>query len=443
MIRELTYTQFTVDFHQNVGPGRIPLSGTIEVSHRCPLACLHCYNNLPMNDRAARDGEMTTAEHKRLVDQIVDEGGLWLLYTGGEIFARPDFLEIYRHAKSRGMMVTLFTNGTMITPKIADVLAEYRPFGIEITLYGATRETYERMTRLPGSFDRCHRGIELLLERKLPLGLKTVVTTHTLPEVLEMRSFAKERGLDFVYDPMINPRTDCSQSPLEVRLSPHEVVAMDILDPERETEWRRFNSVFAAEKAKPRPVADELYTCGGGMNSYAIDPAGKMTICVLSHKDEYDVRAGSFREGWNHFLAGVRRRKITRPTKCTECKLIAMCGMCPANGELENGDPEKPVDYLCHISHLRTLAMDEKVPPHGPCEYCPGGARHAELVESLAHLRRTVTAGGSQALWDGRLRLASLPPPEPESGCGSGGCSGCGVSNLKLNLTPRSTVNDH
>ena len=56
----------------------------------------------------------------------------------------------------------------MITPKVADCLAEWRPFAIEITLYGRTRETYERITGVPGSYDRCMRGIRLLLDRGLP-----------------------------------------------------------------------------------------------------------------------------------------------------------------------------------------------------------------------------------------------------------------------------------
>ena len=142
------------------------------------------------------------------------------------IFARKDFLDIYTEAKKRGFLITLFTNGTMITPRIADHLAEYRPFAIEITLYGATRETYETLTQIPGSFDRCMKGIRLLQERSLPLKLKTVPTTINFHEVFEMKRFAEQDlGVEFKFDPLLNPRTDCSQSPLAVRLSPEQVSA--------------------------------------------------------------------------------------------------------------------------------------------------------------------------------------------------------------------------
>ena len=134
--------------------------------------------------------ELSTDELRRIIDEIADAGCLWLLFTGGEIFARKDFLEIYTHAKQRGLLISLFTNGTQVTPAIADYLAVWRPFAIEITLYGRTRETYERLTGVPGSFDRCMRGIRLLKERGLPLKLKSVAVTinrHETPRHAALR----------------------------------------------------------------------------------------------------------------------------------------------------------------------------------------------------------------------------------------------------------------
>ena len=112
-----------------------------------------------------------------MIDEIAAAGCLWLLYTGGEVFLRPDFLDIYTRAKGQGLLITLFTNATLITPEIADVLAARPPFSIEVTVYGRSREVYERVTRVPGSYDRCLKGIERLRERGLPLKLKTMALT--------------------------------------------------------------------------------------------------------------------------------------------------------------------------------------------------------------------------------------------------------------------------
>src|SRR6266852_8678195 len=182
-MNSVSYGEFSLSLHNHFAEKRTPLEVSLEVTRRCPLECLHCYNNLPMGDLSARNRELSTVEHFKLLDELAELGCLWILYTGGEIFARKDFLEIYTQAKKKGFLITLFTNGTMITPKIADYLAEWRPFAIEITLYGATRETYEALTGIQGSYERCLRGIEVLRSRKITLKLKTVATTINKHEV--------------------------------------------------------------------------------------------------------------------------------------------------------------------------------------------------------------------------------------------------------------------
>jgi len=411
-MQTLSYTEFSRRVHQEVNALRIPVNGTIELTNRCPLVCSHCYNNLPMNDVAARRAELSTDEHRRVIDEIAGLGCLWLLYSGGEIFARRDFFEIYEHAKRSGLLVTLFTNGILIDERMADRLADLPPFAIEITLYGNTRETYERLTRIPGSYDRCMRGIDLLLERKLPLALKTVAVSVNRHEVFDMKAFADNLGVEFKFDAMINPRIDCSSAPLAVRLSPEELVEMDLRDATRVAEWRRL-----AEDFQPIPVSQgetkSLYDCGGGVNSFAIDPYGNLTICVLSHFDKFNLRDGSFAEGWDFLTNNIRAKKTTRPSKCTACSLKSVCGMCPANGELEHGDAEAPVDFLCHTAHLRAAAFEIDLAPHGDCEYCNGGEREDVIRAEVARLHAGAPAAPISAL-------------SAASSCGTNtGCSSC------------------
>jgi radical SAM protein with 4Fe4S-binding SPASM domain len=419
MIETQTYSDFSRVVHEEVNPHRIPVNGTIEITNRCPLECAHCYNNLPMSDAGARRRELTTAEHKRVLDELADLGCLWLCYTGGEIFARADFLEIYRYAKEKGFFLTLFTNGTLITEHVADVLAAYPPFAIEITLYGRTKATYESLTGIPGSFERCLRGIRLLLERGLPLKLKTVALTINKHEIRSMQQFAAELGVEFKFDPMINPRIDCSSSPLAVRLTPADVVGLDLDDPERVSEWRR----LAIDCAPPLPTDGEarlLYECGGGVNSFAIDPYGDMTICVLSHRDKYNVRDGSIQDGWDHFLYGVRSKRTQRITKCTTCALKSLCGSCAATNELENdGDPEAPVDFLCRTAHLRAEVFEVDVPSHGDCEYCPDGSHRSDIEALLEQVHSRHSRELAAAI--------VAPVTAAASQCGSGGCGSCHV----------------
>jgi len=416
---QLSYGEFSADLHQRQAGERVPLQVSIEVTRRCPLECLHCYNNLPMDDMGARRRELTKEEHFRILDELVEMGCFWILFTGGEIFARKDFLEIYTYAKKKGFLITLFTNGTIMNEEIADYLAEWPPFAIEITLYGRTRETYEALTGIPGSYDRCLRGIRLLKERNLPLKLKTVATSINKHEVTSMRRFAEEElGVDFKMDGQVNPRIDCSQSPLAVRLTPEEVVALDMSSPKAVSEYR----VLARRDLESGPASDvdTMYVCGGGMSGFAINAYGEVGICVISQQETFSVRESGLRQVWEGALLNLRTRKRTRLTKCSTCRIHSLCGMCPANGELENGDRESPVEFLCHVAHLRAASIGVEVPAHGDCEFCAGGSEYDAMLESA---RRIASKEIDVESWAGPGQVFSILN---NSHVTAGGCGNCG-----------------
>ncbi len=225
---------------QRTGDHRVPWLISLELTERCNLRCVHCYVNRPAGDDEVRRKEMTLAEWQGILDQVADAGTLWLLVTGGEPLLRPDFPDFYRYAKGKGLHVILFTNGTLLTPELADLLAEYPPWEIEITLYGATAEIYERVTGVPGSYDRCRRGIDLLLERGLALNLKTMALTLNVHELPAMQRMADDLGVRFRWDPAVHSRLDGDHRPLACRLSPEEIVALERQDPKRMQQWQEY-----------------------------------------------------------------------------------------------------------------------------------------------------------------------------------------------------------
>jgi len=347
-IPEINYGQFSKRIYGKILAKRIPINGSIELTFRCNLRCAHCYSNLPLNDKDALEKELKTEEIFDILDQIAEAGCLWLLITGGEPLVREDFLDIYTYAKKKGFIVTLFTNGTLLTPPIADYLAEWPPFSVEITLYGITRETYERVTRVSDSFERCIKGINLLLEHRIPLKLKTMVMTLNRDELWQIKEYAEGLGVKFRFDPILNPRLDSSKSPCSLRLSPEEVVELDLADEKRLKGWQEF-----CEKFWGSSKSNYLYNCGAGIFSFHIDPYAQMSVCEMSRFQNYDLRHGSFNKGWHHSIPHCLTLKAKSNYQCGQCELISLCGQCPGWAYLETGDPEKPVEYLCQIAHLR------------------------------------------------------------------------------------------
>ena len=349
-IEEKTGKEFGEPFGLKAIRSRIPVSGSIELTFRCNLRCRHCY----IADRKDKK-ELTQSEVIDIFQQLVEEGCLWLLITGGEPLVRDDFSDIYVRAKKMGLMVTIFTNGTLLNEELADIFSDYPPSDIEITLYGRTKETYERVTRVPGSFERCLKGIELLRKRELRLSLKTMVMTLNREELKEMKDFAHSLGLGFRFDAELNPRLDGYKGPCQLRLSPEEVVRLDSEDEDRLKELKKFY-----DESLESSGFEKLYICSAAKTYFHIDPSGNLSPCLMARHPAYALKAISFRKAWNNLVVDLEKKKPGLDYKCGNCNLFSLCGQCPGWAEIENEDEEKPIDYLCKITHQRAKFLEAR-----------------------------------------------------------------------------------
>jgi radical SAM protein with 4Fe4S-binding SPASM domain len=348
------YGVFSKTLYESIKGKRIPISGSIEITMRCNLRCQHCY--IPFSKRKGiSQRELTVAEFRRLFAEIADAGCLWLLITGGEPLLRPDFLEIYDTAKKMGFIITLFTNGTLITESIINHLAEFRPFSIEISLYGYSQETYENVTGIPGSFNRCMRGIELVLNRGLPLKIKSPLILANKHEIHKTKQFVENLGLDFRFDPVINAGLDGNIGPTTSRLKPEEIVNIQGSYPEFITDWNDNiqKSTLQLKKSK------NYYVCNAGKLGFHIDSYGKMYLCMVDRRVGFDLRKGSFIEGWEDFFPKLLNLEYHQDIECIGCELRSVCAQCPAMAYLETGDPEKIVPFLCELAHKKYFAFSK------------------------------------------------------------------------------------
>lgn len=353
-IIEQDYKKFSRLIHSRSIESRIPISGSLEVTERCNLRCQHCY--IPLEKRTESDKpELTLQEIKHILDELAKAGCLWLLLTGGEPFQRPDFIEIYDYAKKKGFLVSIFTNGTLITPEIADYLSIWRPFSIEISLYGFTAKTYERVTGIAGSHTRCLRGIQLLKERNIPLKLKTMVMTLNKHELTAMHEFSRQLGIEFRFDPIINSGLDGSQKPIALRLIPEEIVKLERDDPDRSARWTTYYQNLSATKQDSR----QLYICSAGENSFHINSYGNLCLCQIVQQSGYNLRQGGFQEGWDFYLKSLRQQNYSEKYACRACELRSVCAQCPGVNFLETGSYEQYSPFICEIAHLRKQVFSQ------------------------------------------------------------------------------------
>jgi len=330
---------------------RIPLNGSIAMTHRCHLRCVHCYLG---GERQARpgEGEQDAAFWRSVIDQVADAGCLNLLITGGEPLLRPDFAELYARAGERGMLVTVFTNATLVDEEVVDLFGRFSPDLVEVTLYGATAEVYEQVTGVRGSYRRCLDGVDALLRRGIRVGLKTVVLQRNRHEVAAMRRMASERGVSFRIDAAVFPCRDGCTSPLDQRISPEDAVALEMEDAKLVLDTV---SYFRAKRGLP--PEDRLFTCLAGLTSFHVDPAGTLLPCLMVQTHGFDLRRGGFQAGWDGILSRFREQEIRPGYECHRCEKRFLCGTCPAQAGMETGSPHRKAEYVCQLGEARLRAI--------------------------------------------------------------------------------------
>jgi radical SAM protein with 4Fe4S-binding SPASM domain len=355
----LSADEFGVEFDSMIKSSRIPILVHFELTYRCNFDCVHCFVVQP-----SAHGELSTQEVKETLDQLAELGTLYLTLSGGEVLTRPDFEEIWIHAKTLGFMITLFTNGAMLKERFLKLFEEYPPSRFEITIYGADEDTYQAVTRRKNMHGLVFAAIDRLLAAGVKVILKAIAINLNVADIDAIRAEVVKRGCgeDFRFDAQIVRRLDCKRGPEEYRISADEVVASDRNEESRAADFRR---LYERSKALG-PPGDRLFRCNAGKIELTIDPFGKVTTCVLYRQQSADLRTQRLREVWEETIPAIVGQRVTRATRCRTCDKVALCASCTGSNALETGDPEEPSDYHCEITHARVRAFCADLEPKLP-----------------------------------------------------------------------------
>ena len=337
-------TEFLSSFNQKVYSWRIPINGGMDLAERCNLDCVHCYIKKPAG--AAKD--LPAKKIKAILDEVSSAGCLFFLMTGGEPLLRKDFADIYVHAVKLGMLVTVFSNGTLIDAETAKLFQKWSPQNIEISIYGATAKTHDKITKVSGSFKKTIRGVEQLLNRNVSVSLKTMLMTGNQDEFEGMLRLSKKLGVKFRMDAELFPRFDGNRKPLDFRVPPEMAVAKEMMIPGRLQAWKKYFS-----RMKHAPAGNKLYECAAGQSYFHINSRGILMPCLMTTDVGYDLKKGSFMHGWNKVIGGKFNKTPSLGFACRKCRNRIACDSCPSFFLLENGDKTIYSKYMCSMAEGR------------------------------------------------------------------------------------------
>ena len=155
-------SKLTEYLHTKAAWAGIPLNGTFELTPCCNMACKMCYVRMTKQQQEQIAPLRTAGEWLALAEEAKKQGMVYLLLTGGEPFLRPDFHEILSGLNKMGLFVSINSNGTLIDEEVISWLKQAPPTRVNVTLYGASDATYERLCGNPKGYTQAVRGIRLL-----------------------------------------------------------------------------------------------------------------------------------------------------------------------------------------------------------------------------------------------------------------------------------------
>lgn len=330
----------------------IPLHGTLALTHRCNLRCVHCYV-LPNAQSPA--AELSTDDWLALGREAADAGCFSILLTGGEPLLRSDFAAIYLGLRRLGIHVMLFTNATRVDEAVIATLRAAPPRLIEVTVYGATPETYERVTGRAEGHGEAMRGIARLRAAGLPVRLKTVLMQPNRHDFEKLRTLAAPGEPALRYDAMIQPRFRGDTGVERLRIPPAEVAELEARAiPELPGQWRAQQAKQAVRKP---PEAAPLYACAAGAISFYVSAEGQVQPCVSAVRHGVRYERGGLLAAFRTCRRSVRELCAPAGHECMACGDRVFCGSCPPIAELEDGNEAGKCGYACALARARGKRM--------------------------------------------------------------------------------------
>lgn len=360
-----TEPMFSAYLHSKAYAAGVPVSTTFELTARCNFNCKMCYVHL-------RDSARCKTEEKgaewwiNLGKKAVEQGVVFLLLTGGEPLLRDDFKEIYTELSKLGFIISINTNGYLITDEILELFKKNPPTRVNISLYGASDKTYEKVTGVPG-FSRVMENVKKLRAMDIAVRFNGSFTSLNACDAEEIFCLSRDLNVHVKGTQYMFPQVLVGGKPGEnpCRLSPQDAA-------QKRVEWLRLlytpeeyekrlramlKGVDSFKLSSDEECGEGTVKCRAGKSSVWVNYRGEMCFCgVAGHP--FSIDELGFDGAWQ----AVRQfaSEIRTPKKCENCKYRHLCCVCAAACYTETGSFSDVPEYVCRMTECIAQLMQKE-----------------------------------------------------------------------------------
>lgn len=350
---------------------RIPLGGTFELSPVCNFSCKMCYVRKTPGQIAGEGKRLKEwTEWLDLARQCREAGMLYLLLTGGEPFLYPNFRQLYTELHKMGFIISINSNGTLIDEETVQWLKEYAPQRINLTLYGACEETYQRICGNASGYARACKAIDLLCGAGIPVVINASMIPENGCDLEKIIAFGRERGLNTRVATYMFPPARREGEADDSRFTPEESADMFIrkvkclYGAEKYPQWLRSQceSMGAVSQTGEDwgSHREEYMRCRAGRSSFWISWEGIMTACgIVPFPIACDPFRDDFSSCWQRLTGLVRSTPVL--AGCADCDKKELCKPCVAMIQAETGTTDQKAPYLCSMTRILGEKMEKEL----------------------------------------------------------------------------------
>ena len=352
--------------------GRIPISGTFELSPVCNFACKMCYVRKTEKEVAKHERSMLSLEQwLKIAREAKDAGMLFLLITGGEPFLWPQFWELYEALSEMGFLITINTNASLIDDEVIRRLRKNPPKRLHITLYGASDATYEALCGVKGVFGKIDETIRKLKEAGILVKLNSSVTPSNVEDMEAIIQYAKEQDLrldmaTYMFPPIRRNEQMVGENHrfTEEAYARYHMKQFRLIQGE-EKYLHMLKQI--KDKAVPPPGLEEScrdpldgkIRCRAGKSAFWITWDGFMTPCGMMPAPKVDLYENDFMPAWKQLVD--TSEKISVSGVCDTCPNKGLCNTCAAIAMAETGSTEGIPTYLCKAVEVFQEIADKEL----------------------------------------------------------------------------------
>lgn len=330
-----------------------PLDLSWEVTKRCNLYCHHCYN-----ESSTKNYEPSLEQIRSVVNELSSNRLRSIVISGGEPLMRQDLQTIIGWIRPLTLNLALATNGTLIEEQNVAWLGEMIDV-VNLSLDAGNKFSYEKFRGRKGTFDKCLRGLELLVQKKIPVVIQTTISRFNIDSLEELAALVIEKGATawIVRLPVYSGRANQNKDDF---LSRDEIVKKaPYLSEIRLKYQKRFADLqigvnFVWSYQEPYTYVkqkDRAISCAAGTVSSLLTAEGTLAPCSLFSSTNFKsnvVWNNNFLKEWEkaqcmQTMRSLRLNQINKCFHCNDYKVKCSTG-CRAkaylSGDLFSTDPD-------------------------------------------------------------------------------------------------------